>query len=155
MYFRREHTIADVMGNIYGSFAAVGTALIMICASILMIMGQLKEFGRMGAFLQLSPSWVIAVLGCFITCYTAVGGVRSVAFTDVLQFLVFAIGLMIFGGLVISSYDGFYAVWEAFPIDSPQAKFFSNPLFGHFLLGCLAYAIVIPTDCAAGFDDTQ
>ncbi len=129
VYFRKEYTIADVMGNIYGSFAARVTTLIMVFSSVFMMMAQLKEFGRMGFFLHLSPTCVIVVLGLFITCYTAVGGVRSVAFTDVLQFLVFAIGLMAFGGLVIRSYGGFHVVWQAFPSESDKGKIFLTPIF--------------------------
>ena len=90
------------MGTIYGRFAQVATTLIMTLFSVLIIVGQLKEFGQMGDFLGVSPSILTAWIGLFITCYTAVGGVRSVAFTDVLQFTVFSLGLLIFTKIVTS-----------------------------------------------------
>ncbi len=130
VHFRKKYTIAGVMGTIYGPFAQVATTLIMTLFSVLIIVGQLKEFGQMGEFLRVSPSILTAGMGLFITCYTAVGGVRSVAFTDVLQFAVFSLGLLIFTKIVIHSFGGVNAVWERFPNESAHGAFLSHPNFG-------------------------
>ena len=129
VYFRREYTVSGVMKTVYGTFAGVATTLIMTAFSLLMVVGQLKEFGHMEELLDIPSQKLIAGLGLFIACYTAVGGIRSVAMTDVLQFVVFTGGLLVFGGLVIHSHGGLHAIWQ-FPSESAHRGFLSHPNFG-------------------------
>ena len=53
MYFRDAYTISDVMAAIYGPFARVATTLIMTVFFLLMMVGQLQEFGKNGCILRL------------------------------------------------------------------------------------------------------
>ncbi len=129
VYFRKEYTIASVMGTIYGPFARLATTLVMTMFSFLMMVGQLKEFGKMSILLEISSPRLIAGLGFFIACYTAVGGVRSVALTDVLQFVVFAGSFLIFGFIVVNDHGGLDAIWEHFPRESTHRTFLSHPNF--------------------------
>ncbi len=141
VYFRKEYTVAGVMKSMYGPFALLSTVLIMTLFSFLMIVAQLKEFGQMGVFLGLPPTTLIIGLGLFIACYTSVGGVRSVAFTDVLQFVVFAGGFLVFGTIVIRSHSGFAAIWEQFPKDSELGLFLSHPTFGRNFFSIFFWSI--------------
>ena len=94
--------MSGIMETIYGSFARMFTVLIATAFSLLMIISELKSVGYMGVFMGLSYRTMVIIIGFLVIPYTALGGVRSVIFTDVVQFVVF------FGGL----YFGFAVIWH-------------------------------------------
>ena len=110
-------SIAESIGNHYGTSARIITALCAIVANVGAIAVQFKVFGGMiGYFLDfgpivtlivenlhIDPSYkidsLIAVLlsGTVVTLYSAFGGIRAVTFTDILQFMVFGTVIPLIG----------------------------------------------------------
>ncbi len=112
VYFKDKYTLADLMHTMYGPFARLFTVLVSTVFSLLMIIGELKSIGYMAFLVGLSSTTLIISIGIVITFYTAIGGIRSVIATDVLQFIVFAIGLVFFGLAVITQWGGVQTIWE-------------------------------------------
>ncbi|MHB9147445.1 MAG: sodium:solute symporter family protein, partial [Candidatus Amoebophilus sp.] len=90
--FLNNLTVAEAMGDMYGTTVRVITAI----SGILGVMGyiavQFQVIGKMLTFLLdvKGPSVTIAA-ALVVILYSAFGGIRSVLITDVLQFIVFTI----------------------------------------------------------------
>lgn len=84
------------MNSLYGKYARFLTAFISIFFCLFIIIAQLVASGNMGITLGLPAPFVIGIVGTIITFYTFLGGVRSVAKTDVFQALVIIVGLLVF-----------------------------------------------------------
>lgn len=135
-------SVGDVMEQGYGKQAKVITGFfsVFLCAGIVG-----AQVGAMGVifkvFVGIEPIWGI-LIGCgIVIAYSTIGGMRAVVLTDVIQFIVLAIGLpvaLIFG---IVKLGGISAIREAVPASHfsvpsealPFGAFIS--LFLTFLLG--------------------
>jgi len=133
--FKRHYTIGDVMGELYGYPARLFSVVVATAFSLLIIIGQLTAFGQFGSMVGISPWFLIMILGIVVTLYTFLGGVRSVAATDVLQFLVLLIGVCLFSVLVVSEKGGIGFILTN--VDPVHLKFwrYSN-LFPRFISAC-------------------
>ncbi len=116
--FKKERTFADVMHTLYGTFGRFYALLVMSLLSLGVIAGQLVALVGLNGMIGLSsaqdssdPLIVIALIGGLITLYTCFGGVRAVAKTDVLQFLVIVLGII--GFFIAVTWDkGFMQMWN-------------------------------------------
>lgn len=92
--FLGSTSVAEAMGNLYGRHVRIITAITGNIAYIGLISVQFKVFGNIFSYLfNLPGSIAIIVAGTVVTLYSAFGGIRSVTFTDILQFVTF--GFMI------------------------------------------------------------
>ena len=92
--FMNHLSVAEAIGSMYGRTARIITA----CSSILAKMGyvavQFKALAKMLEVLfQLDGTVATSVAAGIVILYSASGGVRAVAFTDVFQFLTFGIAI--------------------------------------------------------------
>ena len=120
--FMHNLSVAEAMGNLYGKGIRVFTA---IC-SIIVAMGYVAiQFQVMGTLLSslinLDPRVITAIAASIVLVYTTFGGVRSVTFTDVLQFFTF--------GLLIPILT--LAIWNRMqsPAQQATATLATHPLF--------------------------
>ena len=133
--FKNKYTLADLMNTMYGPFARIFTVLISTIFSLCMIVSELKSISHLGFLVGTSPATLIIGIGILITLYTATGGIRSVVFTDVLQFIVFFSGLVFFGLSVIRQWGGAHAIWENVSQNqSTNITFLRHPYFGKSFL---------------------
>ncbi len=140
--FKKERTLADVMHTLYGTFGRFYTLLVMSLLSLGVIAGQLVALVGLNGMIGLSsaqdssdPLIVIALIGGLITLYTCLGGVRAVAKTDVLQFLVIVLGII--GFFIAVTWDkGFMQMWNTVKRAEPQRVCFfeKENLFGELLI---------------------
>ncbi len=96
IYFEKQSTLSGLMGQLYGTMANRFTTLISVIVSVLMISAQLMFSGELANILRVDGRIIIIAFGMLITLYTCIGGIRSVAYTDLLQFGCVAVGSMIF-----------------------------------------------------------
>lgn len=81
-------TIAEAMGSLYGNEVRVITAIAGTIGAVGSIAVQFKAFGSITAyFTGISPTESILIAGAIVTLYSALGGIRAVTTTDILQFL--------------------------------------------------------------------
>jgi Na+/proline symporter/signal transduction histidine kinase len=90
-------SVAEVMGKLYGEKIRIVTAICSIAQSVGMTSLQIKVFSTIFShFLSLSNVAATLISSFVVITYSAVGGIRSVTFTDVIQFLTFGLCIPIF-----------------------------------------------------------
>ena len=152
--FLGKVSIAEAMGDLYGSKVQLITAVAATIGSAGLIAVQFKAFGNVVSyFLQIPSGLAITIAGLIATIYSAFGGIRAVTFTDILQFFAFGVIIPLLGFIIWSNfYNLDYSVSQAFA--EPQfnlGEMFSmeNPgLLGMLVLFCY---FAIPTTSAATF----
>ena len=135
-------SVGDIMYENYGNFAKIVTGIlsIILCAGILG--AQVGAIGYIfNVFLNIPQLYGILV-GCgIVIVYSTIGGMRSVVFTDIVQFFILSIGIamtLIFGYFHVG---GWSTIAESVPAthftflgtDTTLVHFIS--LFLTFLLG--------------------
>jgi len=131
----------DVMERDYGRAGKIITGIfaVLLCAGILG-----AQIGAMGYMFHLFlglPVWAGIFIGMgTIIVYDTIGGMRAIVATDVLQFLILAIGIPICLYMGIRAVGGIGAIIDAVPSDHFRLFGSMNPvqflsLFLTFLLG--------------------
>ena len=98
-------SIAEVMGKLYGNQAKLVSAIAGCIGTAGVIAAQLKIAGLLFEYaLDVSSIYGIVIGASIVTIYSAFGGIKSVTFTDVIQFFMFGailptLALFIFGTL--------------------------------------------------------
>lgn len=111
--FLGKISIAEAIGDLYGKNARVITALAGTIGSSGKIAVQFSVFGNLIAyFLNISSATAIIVTGILVTVYSAFGGIRSVTFTDLLQFITFGFVIPLIGILVWNQTNDSNFIWS-------------------------------------------
>jgi Na+/proline symporter/signal transduction histidine kinase len=114
--FLGKVSVAQAMGDIYGSKVRLITAIAGTIGSIGGIAVQFKVFGDVVAyFTKINPAVAIIGAGVMTTMYSAFGGIRSVTFTDIFQGFTFGLIIPLLGFLIWSQfYNTEYLLSNAF-----------------------------------------
>jgi Na+/proline symporter/signal transduction histidine kinase len=90
-------SVAETMGNLYGSNVRLITAISSIAQAIAMTALQIKVFATVFSyFLEVSSIYATCISSFVVIFYSAWGGIRAVTFTDVIQFFTFGIFIPLF-----------------------------------------------------------
>ena len=90
-------SVAEVMGKLYGEKIRVVTAFCAMANAIGMTSMQIKVFSTIFSHFLAVPNIPATLISSFVVItYAAVGGIRSVTFTDVLQFMTFGVYVYLF-----------------------------------------------------------
>ncbi len=113
--FLGYNSVAKCIGSVYGNEIRKFTALLSGVWAIGVIAVQFKVFGQILQYIQTYGhmqipehveifgystninDWIILISGIIVTLYSMSGGIRSVMYTDVLQFLCFSCAVPIIG----------------------------------------------------------
>jgi SSS family solute:Na+ symporter len=141
-------SVGDIMDHHYGRGARIfsGFFAIALCAGILG-----AQIGAMGyvfnLFLGVDKVWGI-LIGCSIViAYSTVGGMRAVVWTDVIQFLVLAVGIPLTLYYGLQAVGGWQALTEQVPAANlrlPTEPFAIIALLSLFLTFMLGETLVPP-----------
>lgn len=138
----------DLMVAAYGKFGKILTGVfsVFLCAGI--VGAQVGAMGKIfNVFLDVDPLWGI-VIGCgIVISYSTIGGMRAVIFTDVIQFMVLAIGIplaLVFGIMKIGGIGALYAGAPAGHFAVPGDAFTWVGLISLFLTFVLGETLVPP-----------
>jgi Na+/proline symporter/signal transduction histidine kinase/CheY-like chemotaxis protein len=99
-------SVADVMGDLYGDNVRLITSVTSLVLSLGFVALQLKVMSTIISHISGFDA-AISTIGCatVVVFYCAFGGVRSVVFTDVLQFVSFVVGIFAILFAILSSVD--------------------------------------------------
>lgn len=103
-------SIAESMGELYGTQIRVIVAIAGIISSIGGIAVQFKVFGSITSyFTGISALEGIIIAASIVTLYSAFGGIKAVTFTDIFQFFTFGFAVPIVGVMIWNQayYEGF------------------------------------------------
>ena len=124
--FLGKLSVAETMGDLYGKHIRIVTSISSILLSVGAISMQIKVLSSMfNYFFHFSSVYAVLISSAIIVFYSAFGGIRAVAFTDILQFLTF--------GTIIPTFVLF--IWDSFGHVSITELLLTNPLFDYHELG--------------------
>ena len=94
-------SVAESMGRLYGKHVRLITAIASTIAASGFIALQFKIFGFiLTNFVGLTGNYPIFLAATIVVIYSAFGGIKSVAFTDVFQFFTFGVLLPVLGAVI-------------------------------------------------------
>ena len=94
-------SVAESMGRLYGKHVRLITAIASTIAASGFIALQFKVFGFiLSNFVGLTGNYPIFLAAIIVVIYSAFGGIKSVAFTDVFQFFTFGVLLPVLGAVI-------------------------------------------------------
>jgi len=116
-------SVAEVMDNLYGKEVRIITAISAIFWNIGGIAVQFKVFGSiLNYFLGIPTEYSITITALIVIFYSAYGGVRSVTYTDILQFCAFCFVIPMIG----------IVIWNEFQYSGLNIyEQFKNPIFDY------------------------
>ncbi len=130
--FLGKTSFAEALGDIYGKKVRIIAAVLGAVGSSGKIAVQFSVFGNLISYFLEIPNYIaIITTGIIATTYSAFGGIRSVTFTDLIQFVTFGFVIPLIG-IIIWSYAnvGDFVVAEAFAVakfDISKVLSFDNP----------------------------
>jgi len=132
-------TIQDILERSFGPLSRIIGTITLTLAYVIIVSYQY----RAGAAIveQIAPSlphvWAIIMVAVFVTLYTYLAGMYSVAYTDVVNGLLMLVGFMIAIPILLVKVGGLDGLWQALP----AAK---QSFTGHYSFGTLI-SILLPS----------
>ncbi|MBF8246683.1 MAG: hypothetical protein ISN64_01655 [Rickettsia sp.] len=104
--FLQDMSISESVYKLYGKNARIISSSTGIFMSIGRVAVQFKIFSNVIEYCTgINPLFIIFCAGLLITFYSATGGIKSVTYTDILQFVAFAMAVPIIGFIIWSQTD--------------------------------------------------
>ena len=109
--FLGSTSVAEAMGDLYGQNVRIITAIAVSIGSMGLIAVQFSAFGNIvGYFSGVRSDVTIIIAGIVVTVYSAMGGIRAVTTTDILQIFTFCfavplVGIMIWNQLYFTDFS--------------------------------------------------
>ena len=121
--FLGKLSVAEAMGSLYGNRIKVITSITGFIGAAGMIAAQLKMAGLIFEYtLGISSVYGTISAAIMVTVYSALGGIKSVTFTDVIQFFTFGIVIPAVAYSLLINIDNFDAINNTLT---------NNPLFDY------------------------
>ncbi|WP_223261922.1 sodium:solute symporter family protein [Cardinium endosymbiont of Dermatophagoides farinae] len=91
--FMKHLSIAETIGSIYGKYPRVMVALVSVCDAVIAVTMQITAMSKAITMCidTVDPRIAAIISTLVLVFYSTFGGVRAVTFTDVLQFITFAV----------------------------------------------------------------
>lgn len=106
--FQHMLSVGDIMGSLYGRVGKMATGLSGFMLSIGFVGAQVCAIGYFCQFFFGLPSFMGVVIGASIVIvYSAVGGIRAVTYTDVIQFMVLLVTIPIMSNVALDIAGGY------------------------------------------------
>ncbi len=136
--FSDKISIGEIMGDLYGKPGQVMSGVANVLFSIAYVAVQVKAIGYICNLFFDIPPFYGTVIGSFVViAYSSFGGIRSVVFTDVLQFGILIIGIPLMANVALEKVGG----WEHLLANLPSQHVDLTSYQGSFSL-FLTYVIV-------------
>ena len=145
--FLGKLSIAEAMGDLFGQRIRVITAVAGFIGSVGLIAIQLKMAGFIFEYALGLPSvYGIISATIIVTLYSALGGIKAVTFTDVIQFFTFGAVIPLIAYVILTSIDNVDIITNTLTnnplFDYKKAFNSSNPLLLWHLFLFLLFIIV-------------
>ena len=115
-------SLSDIIQKLYGKYSMWIVNIILIPYSIGLLAVQLTTISKVLNFLGINYSWAVFASFSVLICYSALGGIRAVALTDVLQFFIFFLVMPIACAFLYYETGGYQNIIHSLP-----QSFFSFP----------------------------
>lgn len=129
--FSDKVSIGEIMGDLYGKPGQVMSGVANVLFSIGYIAVQVKVIGCIcNSFFGMPHFHGIIIGSIIVIMYSSFGGIRSVVFTDVLQFGILIIGIPLMANVALEKVGG----WEYLLFNLPEQHLELTSYQGSFLL---------------------
>ena len=132
--FLGKLSVAEVMGDLYGKNSKLITAIVGIfgCAGEIAIQFKVSAV-LLNMLFGLSDLYAMAAAAFIVIFYSAFGGIRSVTFTDLIQFFTFGTIVPVITLIIWGTFDNpttiFHSISDNPMFDYTQVFNYSNPRF--------------------------
>jgi Na+/proline symporter len=120
--FLGKLSIAEAMGELFGEKVRIITAISSFIGVSGIIAIKLKISALVFEYVGVPNIYGILISGVIITIYSSLGGIKSVTFTDIIQFITFCAVIPIVAYILLNSIDNTNAITDTL---------LNNPLFDH------------------------
>jgi len=134
-YFEGCLTMAEVMGKLYGSKARIWIAILGVFYCLVIATLQIIWLGYIGDFINIPSQWSILFGGALLVYYSARGGMKAIAITDVMQFITVMIIIPLVTNVLIHKVKGIWNIITYVP--SNNFNFIHHPSLKVYLVYCL------------------
>ena len=142
-YFPNKISIGEIMGDLYGKPGQAISGVANVLFSIAYVAVQIKSIGCVcNLFFGISNFYGMIIGSFIVITYSSFGGIRSVAFTDVLQLGVLIIGIPLVANVALERVGG----WEYLLFNLPEYHVKLTSYQGSFGL-FLAYFVYCAFPC--------
>lgn len=132
---------ADILGKWYGDKARIIGGICTVIYSIGIIGTQIAAIGYIfDTFFNINPAIGIFISAIIVIIYSSFGGIKSVVYTDILQFGFFIIALPLIASIMLSNIGGLNDLIKNLPVE--HLKIF--PAYGtkaHYITLFLFFAL--------------
>ncbi|MDJ1257416.1 MAG: sodium:solute symporter family protein [Candidatus Midichloria sp.] len=137
----------DIIKYFYGPKAEFTVGILGLFVSIFVVAGQIKGISAfVSHYSGLNQYYVTITAGLMVALYTAIGGVRAVTITDILQWIVIIITLPIIVFMVSQKAGGFFEIFKNLPNEklliARHPKFYEY--IALFFAGCTPFLWMHP-----------
>jgi SSS family transporter len=128
-------TIPDLLGTRYESNAirVISVIILLICYGMTVVAELVGGSYLLNVVFDVPITWGVLIIACIFIAYTVMGGLFAIAYTDVLQMLVFAIGFAIAVPFAVSKAGGFSKLNET--LSSIDPNLVANGMPSSVLMG--------------------
>ncbi len=119
--FEGSLTMGDVMATLYGKYGQVVTGVLGFFYTVCIVSAQVLSLSYVLEFLlDLKGNWATGLVGLITIFYAARGGMRAVAITDVLQFVVLIIVIPLIANAVFYEIGSVKELFTRLPAEKLQ-----------------------------------
>ena len=130
--FEGSITLGDIMSRMYGRDSKWVVGIIGATYSIIIVAAQMLTLGYICEYLlHLDKGWSIIMVSAIIIVYSAFGGMKSVAKTDVAQFAVLIVMIPILSSVVTAKAGGISEIYHKLP--ASKLQIFSNTKYYDYI----------------------
>eukprot|EP01132_Coremiostelium_polycephalum_P000067 gene67-93_t len=132
-------TLAEVMGKLYGNKVRLWVGILGSCYCLIMVALQILWMSYIGELINIPSQISIFSSALFLLLYAARGGIRTVAITDIIQFIAITILLPATIHALLLQFDSQQvSVTEALlNIPENNLKFWQHPGIKNYYISCL------------------
>ncbi len=143
VHFEGSLTMGDIMGVLCGKHGQVATGVLGFLSTICVVSGQILALAYVYEFLLgLKSQWAIGLGGLIAITYAALGGMKAVTITDVLQFVVLVIVVPMIAHVMTNEVGGIKTLLSRVPTEKLQMV--DHPKLGYYTSLALFLCVFSP-----------
>lgn len=135
-------SVGELVGKLYGKSARVITGCLALCASLGYVSAQVGSIGYIiNYFFDIPFLWGVIIGYGIVIIYTTFGGMRSVVFTDVIQFGVMIVAIPLLYNVGLGQIGGIEKLISSVPAEN--LSFINNKMsIPQLIVLCITFAFI-------------
>ena len=139
-HFRGCISVGGIMDKLYGKTTRVISSSISIITSLLIISAQILALSFVCELLPgVDKNIAVTISGFIVVLYSVRGGIKSVAFTDFIQFAILVLVIPLLAFAVLAKTGGVIELFKQVPVEKLQ--FTNHPKFNYYLVIALVWGL--------------